>query len=706
MTFLSPAVLALGAVLALIPLIIYLIFLRRYTPVKWGAMEILRRALRKHARRTKLQDLILLALRTLVLLLLGLAFARPLGSALASQFGGKSLHVMVIDNTLSMACRDAGLSRFDEARDHASDLVRRLPGNARMLVLPLVAGDPAEATVTEDRGVAERLISAIPMVDHGRGVRETLDALNDFLTGAGGAAARVAILTDGQESTWTGDAGVAEALRRLAAQAELRVLTVSPDSAVNRRVRPVLVEGLPATVDRPVSFRVEVDGGAGSAGQEIPLSLSVDGSVVDRRFPRLEAEGRVQAEFRRVFREPGFYRIAIATDEDDLLADNTAWFALAVSESIPVLLIEDKSPAATYLAAAFDPGTLGQEGSPYRVTRIRPADAGREDLNRYDLVVVSDLAELDTQERARLFAWVESGGSALCLVRGDAPLPSETGVALAAPLRTQEGQPPLQYRVDDVSPSLSRIAANASLRRDLDGIRTTWTRVFTVAAESPAQTLLTTAEGAAVLVESALGTGRVLWWGMSLVPDESDLPLKPTFVALIHETARRLTGAGKTPALTAGEPWIGGVGRNEAGGGLTLAGPSGSRAINETWLKASGTNSVMALETPPLHHAGHWTLESVSLRRPLRMAAVNPPEAESDLRFLDAAGWDEASGGDVRVWPAGDYLAAGYASDRPGGELTGLLLLAALILAAVESWLVWQFGGAPALVKAPEGRRA
>jgi len=59
--------LAWGALLGVIPIIIYIIFRRRYRIVRWAAMEILLRAVRKRYRNVRLQDLILMALRVLAL---------------------------------------------------------------------------------------------------------------------------------------------------------------------------------------------------------------------------------------------------------------------------------------------------------------------------------------------------------------------------------------------------------------------------------------------------------------------------------------------------------------------------------------------------------------------------------------------------------------------------------------------------------------
>src|SRR3989442_1572502 len=105
--FLTPGFFGAGVVLASIPIIIHILNRRRFKIVNWAAMEFLLRALRKNRRRLRFEQWLLLAVRCCVLLLLGLALARPVAcnqQSLASLAGQRSgLHVLVIDNSYSMA---------------------------------------------------------------------------------------------------------------------------------------------------------------------------------------------------------------------------------------------------------------------------------------------------------------------------------------------------------------------------------------------------------------------------------------------------------------------------------------------------------------------------------------------------------------------------------------------------------------------------
>lgn len=75
--FLAPWFAIAGLLLAAGPVAIHLLHRQRYRVVDWAAMDFLRHAVRRSRRWLRLRDLVLMALRTLCVVLFGLAMARP-----------------------------------------------------------------------------------------------------------------------------------------------------------------------------------------------------------------------------------------------------------------------------------------------------------------------------------------------------------------------------------------------------------------------------------------------------------------------------------------------------------------------------------------------------------------------------------------------------------------------------------------------------
>src|SRR5687767_3152114 len=110
----------LGALaLASVPIIIHLLNRRRFQIIEWAPMKYLKLTIRKNRRRMRIEQLLLLALRTAMVLALVLAVARPVvsGSGLgwfASR--GRTARLLVLDDSLSMGYQAEGKSAFERAK--------------------------------------------------------------------------------------------------------------------------------------------------------------------------------------------------------------------------------------------------------------------------------------------------------------------------------------------------------------------------------------------------------------------------------------------------------------------------------------------------------------------------------------------------------------------------------------------------------------
>ena len=136
-------------VLASIPIIIHILNRRRFKTVNWAAMEFLLRALKRNRRRLRFEQWLLLAMRCLVLAMLGFALARP------------------------MACTDSTLATLASVRSSLRDLPTELQPEVLLVTVdpsrddatrlaPYVRHfDPAFHAVTGNEASLARLASAL-----------------------------------------------------------------------------------------------------------------------------------------------------------------------------------------------------------------------------------------------------------------------------------------------------------------------------------------------------------------------------------------------------------------------------------------------------------------------------------------------------------------------------------------------------------------
>ncbi len=137
MTFAYPWILALGAVAAAAPVIVH--WLTRPRPVRMplSTLRFVREAIRQRRSAHRLRDLLILACRTLAILLLAAAFAGPRWGepSLLDDETGDAVRVVLLDVSQSMAAADGNVQALDRARSAADRYLQYRPGLRTNLIL-------------------------------------------------------------------------------------------------------------------------------------------------------------------------------------------------------------------------------------------------------------------------------------------------------------------------------------------------------------------------------------------------------------------------------------------------------------------------------------------------------------------------------------------------------------------------------------------
>ena len=200
MSFLAPFFLLLGAAAA-VPLLIHILRRRIGTRVEFPAARYLARAEQEHSRSLRLRNLLLMLLRVAILLLVALAAARPVTRWVGAGHGPTALAI-VLDNSLSTAAVIGGRPVFADLKSAARDVLAQAAVGDRLWLVTAdgrVRGGTA-ATLREELARVEPLAGAGDLP-------QALAHAAGAVRSAGLDARQIALLTDGQRTTW--DHGVA-----------------------------------------------------------------------------------------------------------------------------------------------------------------------------------------------------------------------------------------------------------------------------------------------------------------------------------------------------------------------------------------------------------------------------------------------------------------------------------------------------------------
>jgi hypothetical protein len=206
MQFLNPWLL-LGLAGISVPILIHLLNRFRYRDIDWAAMDLLRRALIVRARRVRLEDLILLALRCAVVALLALAVSRPTlapeGNAawLAGEAGVGA--VITVDASFSMGHKPGVYSRFDRAEQRVREVFKSLrPGDPVTL---MTLGSRPRVLFRNSGYDANRVVAALqtatPLPEHVN-LDVCLEEIESLLTEIKAPSRECYLVTDDQTTTF------------------------------------------------------------------------------------------------------------------------------------------------------------------------------------------------------------------------------------------------------------------------------------------------------------------------------------------------------------------------------------------------------------------------------------------------------------------------------------------------------------------------
>ena len=341
---------------AAIPVAIHLWNRRRYYETTWAAMEYLLAAVRKNARRIRIEQLILLLVRISILLLLALALAEPfwpLGGALgALPTGGGNTHwVLVIDGSYSMDYRRGDDSNFAAAKKLASKLIAESrQGDGFTLVL---MSDPPLAVIPEPAFDPQDTIEEVNLLElpHAGGdLSATLSLVETILASAREkysqrlTNSQVCIFTDLGRTTWDEvDSPECKALAgRTAANASLVLLDMGQPGSENLAISDLAIDQPLVTAGRDVRFDAAVQNFGAEAVSSHRIELYVDGRVAHEDTVEVPALGRATVGFVHRFETPGEHAVEVRLGSDRLPIDNHRYLSIPVRSAIRALCVEGR----------------------------------------------------------------------------------------------------------------------------------------------------------------------------------------------------------------------------------------------------------------------------------------------------------------------------------------------------------------------------
>ena len=721
-TFVHPALLW-GLLLVGVPVLIHLINMMRHRRVPWAAMEFLLVSQRKNRTWVLLKQLLLLLVRMLAVALLVLMVAQPLLRNRLGHWigGGRTHHIILLDDSYSMSDRWGDTSAFDDAKAVVQRIADEAARQAQPQTFTLLrfseVGRPGIGTQPDllDQPVSSDLTAQLRQRLDGMEVSETaagphgaLEALPQLL-GVGDHEERVIyLLTDFRARQWDDATEVRNQLAKVVESGgHLHLIDCVDASHANLAL--ARLEPAPGTraAGVPLFMEVAVRNYGPAPVRDVPVLLETDGQARPAvTVPEIPAGAVVTVRFAVQFSTAGQHRIAARLESDAVTADNDRYCVVDFPLDVPVLLV-DGDPAASdakYVAAALAPG--GPVATGIRPRIEGPRYLSLSPLEGFRAIYLFNIERLEKSAVDALERYVSAGGGVV-LFAGEhtgAPFINEELYRggkgfFPAPLAA-----PAELRVDRLQKSPDLEVSAHPIFQVFSGERNSFLATVNIdhyfavasdwnAASDPAvQVLAKLRNGAPLALERKYGHGRVLAFLTSAAPVWNNWARgNPTYVVTMLELQSYLAGqTSEETSHAVGTALSVALKAADYAPQMRFAGPHEDKQPALLVDAAAAPDGMLRATLGDTPSRGFYTLR-LSRKDGTgenRLYAINVDPAEGDLRALGSDELASRLAGipyDFERAPSFRYAAR----DLEGYNLGEALLYTLVVLLVLEQLLAW-----------------
>ena len=664
MSLLSPWFLA-GALAVGLPLWLHL--LQRQNPVKlpFSSLMFMEKRQESSLKERRLRYLLLLASRLALLVLLALAFAKPVWDRPPAAVLGRiaTLHLVVLDTSLSMSYGD----RWQRAVAEAEAIVDGMEGGDRAQIIATGPGVQVLTPISADGAELKTAIGTLKPTSSRNSFGEVAEAVRS-LAAERELPVELHLISDFQQSAMPG---------RFSDLTLPTAALMTPHNVGDPDAANWAIESIKGTTRLFGSRKPRLEATvAGFAPAEATrrLTLLVNGQRVATQPVTVPAGGRATATFEGFDAPKGHSRVEIVLEPgDELPADDKRLITVDNSDPEPILFVtgDRRERDVLYYRAALD----ASSEAVFSVESVSPGEADRVVPDRYALVVLSDIAQLSTMFADRLEKYVQAGGAVFIAV---GPKIAAEGKAPLCPLRIElpraTGGSTERFQLAGEVEISHPVLGHVERLRGVKFFR--HARVWTTEDDD---VLMRLSDGSPLLIEQKHGAGRLMLLASSLDNIWNDLPVHPVFVPLVAETASYLSDMEEGAAQAVVDSVLELRRRRSTASAVQAFDPQGERVLS---LGESLTEQML-----PLTQLGYYELRRAGATE---LVAVNPDARESNLRPMEAdtlALW-KATGReheDIR-----EALASEAALKPPPIRIwrlvLALLVLAVLIESVLGNW--------------------
>lgn len=405
MQFLYPTFLLALAALA-IPIIIHLFYFRRFKRVYFTNVRFLREVKEETSARSKLRNLLVLAMRLLAIAFLVLAFAQPFIPQDVEVKKGQKAVSLFIDNSFSMEALSQDVPLIDKAKQRAREIVEayRIDDEFQILTNDF-EGRHQRLVGKED---ALNLIDEIEISPAVRDLRSVLERQRQALN-TGTEDNQVAyIISDFQKN-------ITNLVSLQDTALEVNLIPLQAVQERNISIDSAWFEAPVPMVNQTNALVVQLKNLSGEDVDNVRLSLRYEGQNKPVGTLSIPAGSTVTDTVNITILRTGWHEAELAITDYPVQFDDKYYCTFNVPDEINTLAINENLPDP-YLSAALS-GFAN-----FKLTNQQSSNLDYSQFSNYELIVLNELINVSSGLSFELQQYVRNGGNLLVFPNRNANL--------------------------------------------------------------------------------------------------------------------------------------------------------------------------------------------------------------------------------------------------------------------------------------------
>ena len=688
MIFLNPLVL-FGLLAASIPVLIHLLNLRKLKKIDFSTLTFLKELQKNKIRKIKIKQLLLLALRVMIILFVVLAFARPTLKGISiggTSSAAKTTAVFILDNTFSMSVVDNNGSYLNQAKETIKVLLNQLQeGDESALILlsnPPNSSETSEIKPTSNLADFKKQVENVDISYYSGNLNDAIVKAAKILSQSQNFNKEIYILSDFQKDRIYNQSALSNLSEILNDKVKLYGFNFSGKEIFNIGIDNLKVNTQIFEKEKPVNFSITVTNYSSRPAENTVVSLFINNERSAQQSVNLKPGETKILTMESSVKSTGYINAFAEIEDDDILQDNKRFTNFYIPKEIPVGVFTGDAQDSKFVYLALTAG----EDNTLKIIEKNINQISSFDLNQFDVLILIGVDDFNNFTSIKSF--INNGGGLFLMPGIKSSLENFrnalSDVGLPVPGGTVGKINSTVNEVTFENVDLNHPLFQNIFSKDKKKIETPEIYYhYKIKAGFKGRDIISLVDGTSFLSEFKIGKGKVFLFNTAPALSWTNFPLKSIFVPLVNKSVFYLASKDKTESEHLVNSSINVDVSNQSLPQIKIDRPNKS----EEYINLNEQNNSNYVDYNNTSLPGNYIVYSGN--KIIDEFAINTDPLESVAKYLKDDEFEEYLD---KIDFKGQYINIGKKDDpgkiiiqsRFGSELWKYFLFIALILALVE----------------------